>query len=72
MRDNTDHPVDKASAIISLANGPGLQTITEGMETEVRLVFLRERGCNEVQGYYFSKPLFAEQFEEFARQHRRV
>jgi sensor c-di-GMP phosphodiesterase-like protein len=33
VRDNTDHPVDKASAIISLANSPGLQTIAEGKET---------------------------------------
>jgi len=67
VRDITDDPEDKAivSAIISLANSLGLQTIAEGVETEGQLAYLREQGCNEVQGYYFSKPLSAEQFEAF-------
>jgi len=67
VRDITDDPEDKAivSAIISLASSLGLQTIAEGVETEGQLAYLREQGCNEVQGYYFSKPLSAEQFEAF-------
>jgi len=69
VRDITDDTEDKAivSAIICLAGSLGLQTIAEGVETEGQLAFLREQGCNEVQGYYFSKPLPAEQFEAFVK-----
>ncbi|MFZ2540483.1 MAG: PAS domain S-box protein [Gallionella sp.] len=69
VRDITDDPEDKAivSAIISLAGSLGLQTIAEGVETEGQLAFLREQECNEMQGYYFSRPLPAEQFEAFVR-----
>jgi len=69
VRDLTDDPEDKAivTAIIHMAASLGMQTIAEGVETASQLSFLRLQGCNEVQGYYFSKPLTAEQFEEFAR-----
>ncbi len=69
VRNIGEDPEDRAivSAIISLAGSLGLLTIAEGVETEGQLAFLREQGCNEVQGYYFSKPLTAEQFEVFSR-----
>jgi EAL domain-containing protein (putative c-di-GMP-specific phosphodiesterase class I) len=69
VRDISEDPDDKAivTAIISLASSLGMQTIAEGVETEGQLTFLRNQGCNEVQGYYYSKPLPAEPFEEFVR-----
>ena len=69
VRDITDDPDDKAivGAIISMASSLGMQTIAEGVETEGQLEFLRARGCTEVQGYYFSRPLPADAFEAFVR-----
>ncbi len=70
VRDITDDPDDKAivAAIISMASSLGMQTIAEGVETEGQLAFLKDRGCTEVQGYYFSQPLPAPGFEHFMRQ----
>jgi diguanylate cyclase (GGDEF)-like protein/PAS domain S-box-containing protein len=51
------------AAIISMSRSLGLHTIAEGVETAEQLDFLREQGCNEAQGYYFSRPLPAAQIE---------
>jgi diguanylate cyclase (GGDEF)-like protein/PAS domain S-box-containing protein len=69
VRDISDDPDDKAivTAIINLASSLGMHTIAEGVETASQLAFLRLQGCDEVQGYYFSKPLPKDQFEAFVR-----
>jgi EAL domain-containing protein (putative c-di-GMP-specific phosphodiesterase class I) len=47
-----------------MAGSLGLNCIAEGVETDEQLNSLLENGCNEIQGYYFSKPLSAENFAE--------
>jgi diguanylate cyclase (GGDEF)-like protein/PAS domain S-box-containing protein len=71
VRDINIDPEDKAivAAIISMAKSLGLQTIAEGVETIAQLDYLREQECNEIQGYYFSKPLPKEAFEAFRDQY---
>ncbi|MFA6061323.1 MAG: EAL domain-containing protein [Gallionella sp.] len=69
VRDITVDPDDKAivTAIINMASSLGIRTIAEGVETAGQLAFLRLQGCDEVQGYYFSKPLPASQFKQFVK-----
>ncbi|MEH6962262.1 EAL domain-containing protein [Priestia megaterium] len=52
-----------AQAIISLSQSLKLQVIAEGVEEEYQKAFLMENGCDHMQGYLFSKPLNAEDFE---------
>jgi len=40
------------------------------VETEQQLEILRQLGCDEIQGYFYSKPLAASEFETFVRQHK--
>jgi diguanylate cyclase (GGDEF)-like protein/PAS domain S-box-containing protein len=50
------------TAIIALARSLKLRVVAEGVETAAELAFLRERQCDEVQGYYFSQPVPPHQF----------
>ncbi|WP_350495025.1 putative bifunctional diguanylate cyclase/phosphodiesterase [Neopusillimonas aromaticivorans] len=62
VRDIATDVDDRAivSAIIQMADSLGFHTIAEGVETQAQLDFLRERGCTEIQGYLYSKPLPAD------------
>ena len=51
-------------AIIALGHSLGLKIVAEGVETAYQQAFLHGIGCDELQGYYFSKPLPADQFKE--------
>jgi diguanylate cyclase (GGDEF)-like protein len=55
-----------AQAIISLAHNLRLKVVGEGVETAAQSEFLKRHGCDEVQGYYFGRPMPAGEFERFA------
>ncbi len=53
------------SAIIAMAHSLNLDVIAEGVENEQQLEFLQRQGCNEYQGFFFSRPVPAEEMVEF-------
>ena len=54
-----------AKAIIALAQSLELNITAEGVETKAQFEYLKAQGCNEVQGYYFAKPLPVEVLQDF-------
>lgn len=65
-----DIPGDKndeaiVTAIIALANNLGQKVLAEGVETQANLDFLRDKHCDSYQGYFFSRPVPAEEFVKF-------
>jgi EAL domain-containing protein (putative c-di-GMP-specific phosphodiesterase class I) len=66
----SEHPDDAAIAIaiISMGQSLNLRIIAEGVETAEDLAFLKEHGCDEAQGFYFSHAVSAEQFTHLLNQ----
>ena len=67
VRGTTAEDAAIVAAVIQLGNSLNLKTIAEGAETEAHVRQLSDKGCSEVQGYYFSKPLPADAFAAFVR-----
>jgi diguanylate cyclase (GGDEF)-like protein/PAS domain S-box-containing protein len=72
VRDLTQDPNSAAIAlaIISLSHNLGLSVIAEGVETQAQLNYLRTHNCDEMQGFHFSRPLPAADFEALLRSGR--
>jgi diguanylate cyclase (GGDEF)-like protein len=54
-------------AVIAMSQALGFRTIAEGIEKEEQALFLKNLGCEQGQGYFYSRPLSAEKFEEFLK-----
>ena len=69
VRDIAVNPDDAAitTAVISMAKSLNLTVIAEGVENEAQMSFLRAHQCDEIQGYYFSKPLAADKVADKLR-----
>jgi len=69
VRDIEVNSTDAAitTAIISMGNSLNLKVIAEGVETAGQFNMLKERQCDEMQGYLFSRPLPADQITEYLR-----
>jgi len=69
VRDIAVDPDDAAitTAIIAMAKQLKLKVIAEGVEDEAQLLFLRKNHCDEIQGYYFSRPLTSDAIADFLR-----
>jgi diguanylate cyclase (GGDEF)-like protein/PAS domain S-box-containing protein len=59
-----------ASSIIAMAHNLGLSVTAEGVETNIQAAFLIDKRCDEVQGFLYSKPLPAGEFEKFVGENR--
>jgi len=66
VRDITSDPDDATivGAIIAMAHRLNLEVVAEGVETEAQLEFLRQGNCDIVQGYFYSKPVDAGEFQK--------
>jgi len=64
VKDITTDSNDAAvvQAVVAMAHNLNLKVVAEGTETAEQVSFLRAQGCDELQGYYFSRPMVAEEF----------
>lgn len=74
VQDVIDESEDAAlvTAIITMAHSLGLQVIAEGVEEENQLQFLNQHGCDFAQGYYFNRPVPAEEFTKWMLENDKI
>ena len=74
VRDITTNASDSVivKVIISMAHGLGLKVIAEGVETEAQCEFMRTSVCDEIQGYFFSRPISAQAIEDLFSEGRQL
>ncbi|MBA3522534.1 MAG: EAL domain-containing protein, partial [Gemmatimonadales bacterium] len=67
VRDITTDPDDAAivTAIIAMGHALGLKVVAEGVETDAQRALLRRKGCDKMQGYFFSRPVPADRFAQY-------
>jgi EAL domain-containing protein (putative c-di-GMP-specific phosphodiesterase class I)/FixJ family two-component response regulator len=72
VRDITSDPDDAAIAlaVIGMASSMNLSVVAEGVETEAQMRFLQAKDCDEMQGYYLSRPVPAEDLGPLLREHQ--
>jgi len=58
------------SAIIGMAHTLGLRVVAEGLDTEEQMAFLKEQGCDELQGFLFSRPLPVDQINTWLEENQ--
>jgi EAL domain-containing protein (putative c-di-GMP-specific phosphodiesterase class I) len=63
----TDDDASIVTAVIGMARSLKLRVVAEGVETLEQSIFLQSHACDEAQGYYFSRPIPAEQFAKLLR-----
>jgi diguanylate cyclase (GGDEF)-like protein/PAS domain S-box-containing protein len=72
IRDLTEDPSDAqlVETIILMAHNLGITVVAEGVETQAQLEWLKSRGCEQIQGYLYSKPLSDDDFLQFVDRSR--
>ncbi len=65
--ENSNETAEVAKAIIGLSKSLNLEVVAEGAESMFHVDFLKQHGCDSVQGYYYSKPLPADEIEKLLR-----
>jgi len=61
-----------ATAVIAMGHSLNLRVVAEGVETAEQLDYLRRHRCDEIQGYYFSRPVPAAEFEAMLQDEKRL
>ena len=74
VRDVATSPSDNmlVKVIVSMAHGLGMKVIAEGVETEAQCDIMRSSSCDEIQGYFFSRPISGQAIEALFSEGRQL